>query len=60
MVVPPGEHIIEFKFEPRVWAIGEKISFASSLLLILMLAGAIVFRLKIYFSTKGKEEGVNG
>ena len=30
---------IEFRFEPKVFAVGEKVSFAGSLLLILMLVG---------------------
>lgn len=37
--LPAGEHTIEMKFEPRVWAVGERISFASSLLLILLSLG---------------------
>jgi hypothetical protein len=37
MVVPAGEHKITFKFEPAVYAIGEKVSFASSLLLIIIV-----------------------
>jgi len=39
MVVPAGKHEIEFRFEPKVYFTGEKISFASSLLLILLMAG---------------------
>jgi hypothetical protein len=39
MVVPAGNHEIEFRFEPKVFAVGEKVSFAGSLLLILMLVG---------------------
>ena len=39
MVVPAGNHEIEFRFEPKVYAVGEKVSFAGSLLLILMLVG---------------------
>jgi hypothetical protein len=42
LVVPEGEHLIEMKFEPRVWAVGEKISFAGSLILILLLLGLAV------------------
>jgi len=44
--VPSGNHTIEFKFEPQIWIIGERISFASSLLLILLVLGAIGFELK--------------
>ena len=46
MMVPEGKHIIEFKFEPKIWAIGEKVSFASSLLLILLVLGALGYEAK--------------
>jgi hypothetical protein len=39
MIIPSGNHKIEFKFEPKAYAVGEKISFASSLLLILACLG---------------------
>jgi hypothetical protein len=39
MNVPAGKHEIEFRFEPRAYFTGEKISFASSLILILLLVG---------------------
>ncbi len=39
MRIPAGKHVVEFKFEPTVIATGEKISLASSALLILMMAG---------------------
>jgi len=42
MVVPSGKHTIEFKFEPAVYATGEKISLAGSLLLLVLL-GFLVF-----------------
>ena len=35
--LPPGEHIIEFKFHPQAFYTGEKISLASSVLLLIML-----------------------
>jgi hypothetical protein len=46
MVVPAGKHEIEFKFDPPVYRIGEKISFACSIFLILSLIGGGVFLLK--------------
>jgi hypothetical protein len=39
MRVPAGNHKIEFKFEPKAYETGEKISFASSLILLLLGAG---------------------
>lgn len=52
MNLPAGKHIVDFKFEPKVYAIGEKVSFASSLLLILLLIGALVYEGKKYFTAK--------
>jgi uncharacterized membrane protein YfhO len=39
LVVPDGEHLIEMKFEPAVWSVGEKVSFAGSFILILLVIG---------------------
>ena len=39
MKAPAGEHNIEFKFEPKAFYIGEKISLASSLILVLLFVG---------------------
>ncbi len=39
MILPAGEHNVEFKFEPKVYRIGEKISLISSILLILIVIG---------------------
>ena len=55
MVVPAGSGTIEFKFEPKVWAVGEKISFVSSLLLILLLLGWIIWEIKGSFKSKAAE-----
>lgn len=38
--VPAGNHIITFKFHPRSYYVGEKVSLACSLLLLLIVAGA--------------------
>jgi hypothetical protein len=43
MIVPAGNHKIEYKFEPKVYRTGEKISLASSLLLIVLLIGGGIF-----------------
>ena len=42
MIVPAGEHKLEFRFEPKSYYTGEKVSLASSLILILLLAGYMV------------------
>jgi len=41
-LIPAGKHQLEMRYEPRVWAIGEKVSLASSLLLILLVAGVLL------------------
>ena len=39
--VKAGSYEVEFKFEPKSYSIGNKVSFASSLILILLLIGVI-------------------
>ena len=46
MIVPAGEHEIKFSFEPDSYYTGNKVSLASSILLILLLAGSVVWKLK--------------
>jgi len=46
MVIPSGNHEIVFEFKPKSYEIGNKISFASSLLLILAIAGVILFEFR--------------
>ena len=41
MMVPAGKHTIEFKFEPKTYVTGRKISRAGSLILILFVAGCL-------------------
>jgi hypothetical protein len=43
MCMPAGEHTIEYRFEPQSFYVGEKISLASSILLFVLLIGAISF-----------------
>ncbi|WP_214072378.1 YfhO family protein [Mucilaginibacter sp. dw_454] len=40
-VIPPGQHKVEFIFHPASYYTGEKISMAGSVLLILLLIGAL-------------------
>jgi uncharacterized membrane protein YfhO len=46
MVVPAGNHKIEFKFEPTSYFLGKKISIISSIILLLGVVGAIFYSLK--------------
>jgi hypothetical protein len=46
MVVPSGKHTIEFKFEPKSYINGQKISVASSILVVLLCAGGIALMIK--------------
>lgn len=40
MRIPSGKHTVEFKFEPKIFSIGEKVSAASLFLLVLLCGGA--------------------
>jgi len=47
MIVPAGDHEIKFTFKPSSYIVGNKISLASSLVLILMMAGYFLSRILI-------------
>jgi len=49
MIVPAGQHTVEFKFEPTIYSTGETISYASSILLLLLVVvyGVLEIRKKI-------------
>ena len=49
MVIPAGEHTIEFKFHPGIYSTGESVSLASSILLLLLLVvyGVVEVRKKL-------------
>ena len=46
MIIPEGEHTVEFKFEPKVYQTGESISLAGSIFLILFVVGGIAMDAK--------------
>jgi hypothetical protein len=43
MVIPSGQHTIEFRFEPRAYYVGEMISRISSIILLVLIIGLIAF-----------------
>jgi len=47
MVIPAGKHQVEFKFEPQSYYLGNKVSMASSILLILSIAGYFLYIFKL-------------
>lgn len=44
--IPAGKHVIEFKFEPKPYLIGNKITMASSWILLLVVLGGLGWSLK--------------
>ncbi|MEH6408667.1 MAG: YfhO family protein, partial [Leeuwenhoekiella sp.] len=51
MMIPAGEHTIEFKFEPQVVKTGGMVSLASNILLVLLILGGLFYKYK-----SGREE----
>ncbi|MBI9055294.1 MAG: YfhO family protein [Bacteroidales bacterium] len=49
LVIPEGNHTIEFKFEPKSYYLGSKISYASSVILLLFLFFAFGKEIYVYF-----------
>ena len=41
MVIPAGKHTVEFAFKPAVYVVGEKISMAGSILVLLISFGGM-------------------
>ncbi|MCK4677191.1 MAG: YfhO family protein [Bacteroidales bacterium] len=46
MILPAGEHTLEFEFKPRAYYLGGQISLAASIILILLIITAIIFEWK--------------
>lgn len=47
LVIPAGKHQVEFKFEPSSYYLGNKVSLASSILLLLAIGGYLFYSFKI-------------
>lgn len=60
MILPAGEHTIEFRFEPRSYYIGKKIATASTYLLFLMLFGAAGWEIRLRTRQKQSTSGPAG
>jgi Predicted membrane protein len=56
MVIPSGEHEIEFKFEPSLFSVGEGIALASSSLLLLIFIGSIFIEIRSMLSKENSFE----
>ncbi|WP_162053584.1 YfhO family protein [Pontibacter pamirensis] len=46
MQVPAGQHTIEFRFAPKAYTLGNTVSLVSSILLLLVIVGAIAYGVK--------------
>ncbi len=46
VMIPAGEHDIEFRFEPQSFAIGQTVAIISSIIILLLIIGAVVIARK--------------
>ena len=46
MTVPAGKHKIEFKFQPKSVIVGAKIDLVASILMVLLVVGALVMEFR--------------
>lgn len=44
--IPAGKHVIEFKFEPKPYVVGNKVTMASSWVVLLVMLGCLGFTVK--------------
>jgi uncharacterized membrane protein YfhO len=57
LLIPQGEHEVEFRFEPESYFMGNKVSLASSLILLLALAGVAFVEFKKKNGVKEEASG---
>ncbi len=53
--IPAGNHVVEFRFQPKAYLIGNKVTTISSWLVLVLVAASIAFSLKRNSSTEGEE-----
>jgi uncharacterized membrane protein YfhO len=58
MVIPAGDHKIEFRFEPRSYFTGNTISLIGSITLLIIVLGALGWELYKYFGKKEEKPAV--
>ena len=58
MILPAGAHTIEFKFEPKSYYLGNKISLASSVLLILAVLSYAAVNIRRQWLTKKNSQNI--
>jgi len=46
MILPPGKHKVEFFFRPKGYYVGDKIDLASSVILLLLVIGGVVWEVR--------------
>lgn len=44
--IPAGKHKIEFKFEPRVFYVGNRITLISAILLLIVIVGTVLYEIR--------------
>ncbi|MBN1198082.1 MAG: hypothetical protein JXA23_01930, partial [Bacteroidales bacterium] len=52
MVLPAGDHTVEFKFEPNVYVVGERISLISSIVLLLLIVILVGYEVRKVWKTE--------
>ena len=59
MVLPPGQHTIEFKFRPKSYYTGKKIAGISSIILLLLVLFGFGNEIRNYITINGKKESAD-
>jgi hypothetical protein len=54
MNIPAGQHTVEFKFAPKSYEIGNTVSLISSILMLLVIIGGVVYAVKAKTVEEGK------